>query len=233
MFAFLRRVSGAALEAVLPSPVTMAVAENPWQPCPAHVYCARCGASVGPGEAREDGCSACAGLRLPWSRVTRLDAWGEPVKDFILAMKYRQHWAFAPWFGGLLAAAIVLDAPANALVVAVPMHWLRRTGRGYNQAELIARALAKAGGLDYANPLRRIRRTPRQAAQSLSGREANVRGAFALRRSARALVKDRHVILVDDVKTTGATLRQCARLLKRAGARSVQVAVVAVADKKG
>ncbi len=233
MFALLRRVTCALLDAVLPSPVTIAVAENPWQPCPAHVYCAHCGAAAGPGEAREDGCSACAGQRLPWNRVTRLDAWEEPVKSFVAAMKYRSHWAFAPWFGQLLATAITLDAPADAVVVPVPMHWLRRTARGYNQAGLMAEALAKTGGLECANPLKRIRRTPRQAAQSKAGREANVRGAFALRRSARALVGGRHVILVDDVKTTGATARQCARLLRRAGAQSVHLAVVAVADKKG
>lgn len=220
------------LDAVLPSPVDLALAQTPWQPCPPHAYCARCGACAGPGEAREDGCSACAGRRLPWARVTRLDAWDEPVKGFVAAMKYRQHWAFAPWFGRLLAKAVALDVPADPLVVAVPMHWTRRTARGYNQAQLIAGSLAKAQGWRGADPLARVRRTPRQAGQSRSGRARNVRGAFALRRGAAAAVRGRHVILVDDVLTTGATARQCARLLRRAGASSVQVAVVAVAQLK-
>lgn len=220
------------LDALLPSPVDLALAQTPWSPCAAHAYCARCGESAGPGEAREDGCARCAGKRLPWARVTRLDAWGEPVQSFVAAMKYHGQFAFAPWLGGLLAQAITLDAPKDALVVSVPMHWTRRVMRGYDQAALIADALAKAGGFDRGHSLARARRTPRQAAQTRAGRARNVRGAFRLARFNGAKVRGRHVILVDDVKTTGATLRQCARLLKRAGAAQVQVAVVAVADGK-
>jgi ComF family protein len=220
------------LDAVLPSPVDLALAQTPWAPCAAHAYCARCGESAGPGEAREDGCSRCAGKRLPWARVTRLDAWGEPVQSFVAAMKYRGHFAFAPWLGGLLAQALALDASKDAVVAHVPMHWTRRVARGYDQADLLADAVAAASGFPRVRPLARARRAPRQAAQTLAGRERNARGAFRLSRLARRQVQGRHVVLVDDVKTTGATLRQCARLLKRAGAASVQVAVVAVADRR-
>jgi len=232
MFAFFRSITCALLDAVLPSPVTIALEETPWQPDAAHAYCTRCGSSTGFGEAKADGCARCSEVRFPWARVTRLGAWEAPLTAFIGAMKYRQHWAWAPYFGGHLAESLRLDAPAAPVVVCVPMHWMRRLERGYNQAELIAEKLAKAQGWPYARPLKRARNDPKQMSLSRNQRLLHARGAYALRRNAKAQVNGRHMILVDDVLTTGATLRQCARLLRRAGAASVHVAVVAVSDRK-
>ena len=232
MFAFLRRAVTALLDALLPSPITLALAETPWQPDTVHAYCPRCGSSAGFGAVKADGCSRCVGQRFPWARVTRLGAWEEPLQAFVGAMKYRQHWAWAPWFGTHLAEALRLDAPAAPVVVCVPMHWRRRLERGYNQADLMAEALAKTRQWPLAHPLKRARHDPKQMSLSRNQRLVHARGAFALRKNAARQIGGRHVILVDDVLTTGATLRQCARLLRRAGAASVHVAVVAAADRR-
>lgn len=196
-------------------------------------YCPRCGATAGPGEVTDRGCSSCLNQRLPWQRVVRLSAYEPPVSDWIVAMKFARQWTWAAWFGQELAEVIREhedgQPQTRRVVCPVPMHITRRTRRGYNQAELIADAMAKALGAPRVNLLRRVRRTPPQTDVRVSDRAANVRGAFAPRPIDPT---GWDVWLVDDVKTTGATLRACAKLLKRAGADRVHVAVAAVADPK-
>ena len=133
--------------------------------------------------------------------------------------------------GERLAEAIDAPSDPNRLIVcAVPMHRLRRWRRGYNQADLIARALAEARGWRYAALLKRTRHTPPQTAIAPSQRHHNVRHSFA---NERVDLSGYDVLLIDDVKTSGATLAACTRLLRQAGARSVYAAVIAVADPKG
>ncbi|MCC7203647.1 MAG: ComF family protein, partial [Phycisphaeraceae bacterium] len=119
------------------------------------------------------------------------------------------------------------NAPRIA-VCPVPMHWMRRWKRGYNQSFLIAEALARQTGYPLVELLRRTRRTPPQTAVTHSMRRANVRGSFAIRPVDAA---GWTIWLVDDVKTTGATARACATLLRQAGAEHVNLAVVAVAGE--
>ena len=111
-------------------------------------------------------------------------------------------------------------------VVPVPLHLTRRWSRGFNQADDLARVL----GLPVCHALRRVRRTATQASLGASDRYVNVEGAFAATRRARTL-QARAVVLVDDVKTTGATLEACARALKRAGVREVRVLTAATAAR--
>src|SRR5262249_51418597 len=153
----------------------------------------------------------------------------EASKDLILRFKHgdRTEYAalFARWIGRA-AAEVVADADA---VAPVPLHPLRLLKRRYNQAAEIARPLARRAGLEYlADVLVRTRRTESQgAAGSGAGRRRNVAGAFAVPQSRAKLVKGRRVLLIDDVLTTGATVNACARALLKAGARGVDVAVVA------
>lgn len=116
------------------------------------------------------------------------------------------------------------------LFVPVPLHWTRRLSRGYNQAAVLARGLAHPGpGLCMA--LKRGRATriqPLMASQAQ--RRQNVRGAFAIKVSGR--VAGRRVCLVDDITTSGATLDECARVLKEAGAKNVYALVLAVAGQE-
>ena len=118
----------------------------------------------------------------------------------------------------------------KVVVSAVPMHWRGRWRRGFDQAALMARALGRARGWPLAPVLTRNRHTPPQSTVVTSKRADNVRGAFHIK---TVDLRGYELILVDDVKTSGATLSICVRLLHRAGARSVHTAVAAVADPRG
>ncbi|MFA7484894.1 MAG: phosphoribosyltransferase family protein [Phycisphaerae bacterium] len=111
----------------------------------------------------------------------------------------------------------------------VPLHWLRRLSRGYNQSFLMAKAI-RPKGIKISADLVRIRYTEQQAGcNTFSQRAKNVKGAFAVRKGHRFTGKT--VCLVDDIKTSGATLNECAKVLKDAGASKVFAAVIAVAGQ--
>jgi competence protein ComFC len=113
--------------------------------------------------------------------------------------------------------------------VPVPLHWRRRLARGYNQAELIAKTIRHPRAKTNQD-LARVRYTKMQPLLTPTQRQANVLDAFAIRRGHR--FEGKTVCLVDDVKTTGATLNECAKVLKEAGAKRVYGLVVAVAGQQ-
>jgi ComF family protein len=202
-----------------------------WQADEIDDYCPRCGASAGPGSVTPRGCAFCLNKAVPWERLTRLGLYGEPLGEWVKQLKFHRRWRYGQWLGGRLALAIGEPRnPKKLVVCAVPMHRLRMWRRGYNQADLIARAVAEHRGWRFAPILKRTRHTPPQTSIAPSRRHDNVRGSFGIERVDLA---GHDVVLIDDVKTTGATLGSCTRLLHEAGARSVHAAVVAVADPKG
>jgi ComF family protein len=109
-------------------------------------------------------------------------------------------------------------------IVPVPLHPWRRLRRGFNQARDLAERLDRP----VVDALWRVRATPSQMSLGAAARHTNVRGAFAMKIRAAAL-DDRIVVLVDDVRTTGATLDECAKVLRRAGAREVRALTIALA----
>jgi ComF family protein len=112
--------------------------------------------------------------------------------------------------------------------VPVPLHWAKRVLRGYNQSLLIAKKLEHPGAR-VCTDLVRIRYTKEQPSLTPAGRKANVAGAFAVRKGHK--FSGKRICLVDDIKTTGATLNECARTLKQAGAERVYALVLAVAGQ--
>ena len=161
------------------------------------------------------------------------------MRSLIHALKYDGILPVAERLGGLLAEAILkLDGDSSTrvrelLVVAVPLHALKRKQRGFNHAELLAKAavqvlraqrpdwkLTVAGGA-----LERRKATLSQAGLSPHQRRANLRGVFFVPQP--ELVAGQDVLLIDDIYTTGATARACSQVLRRAGAASVRVATVA------
>lgn len=143
------------------------------------------------------------------------------------ALKYHRNFSAGRWaarlLGGRLAAS-PLFADVD-LVVPVPLHWSRRWRRGYNQAAVIAREVARALDAPCSERLLRRRRRTRSQAH-LPGREqraANVAGAFALRQGRAP--QARHILLIDDVFTTGATLAACHDALRRACSPQVRISV--------
>jgi len=208
-----------------------AAEDMPWQPDSHENYCYRCGGSVGPGEATLDGCHDCRGTRPPWKRVVRLGAYKPPLSTRIVAMKFGRSWPWATKFGHQLGDVIGKPhATQPTIVCPVPLHWRRRLARGFDQTRLIAEALAARLNLPCMQLLRRTRHTQPMTLQPVSKRRAAVRGAFAC----QPLDLTGHdVWLVDDVLTTGATLRACCRQLKACGAERINVAVVAKSSPGG
>lgn len=147
-------------------------------------------------------------------------------------MKFARQWALAERLGGMLADSLPeTDHGLATVVVPVPLHWTRRLTRGFDQSAVLARTFADRRGWPVAPVLRRRRRRrPQSAITNHAERLRNVRGVFA----ARPIDLSGHAVwLVDDVITTGATAAQAARLLRRAGASWVGLAVAAVADPHG
>jgi ComF family protein len=112
----------------------------------------------------------------------------------------------------------------------MPLHWRKRLERGFNQSELLAKVLSKRTGIPVVNALRRRKSTTPQAGLTRAQRRTNVAGAFEA--DQRERIDGRHVLLIDDVLTTGATASACAAVLKRAGARRVTVLTLARADRR-
>lgn len=167
------------------------------------------------------GCDHCP--KEPQFSVARAAYLYAGVADrMVKKLKYDRREEYAPELAKHMAAVVARDRDRLAAdwIVPVPLHHTRRRSRGFNQAEQIARALARLTGMALAR--RVLRRTRPTESQTFLGREEralNVAGAFAVRRPEG--IAGSRVLLVDDVYTTGATLNECARVLREAGAREV------------
>ncbi len=139
----------------------------------------------------------------------------------IHALKYGGERRLARPLGNALARRWTACGMRGDLFVPVPVHRERLRERGFDQAELLAREAGRAAGVPVAGALVRARRTGRQADLDRAGRAGNVAGAFAVPPSVTARVSGRWVVLVDDVMTTGATLREGALVIYSAGAVAV------------
>ncbi len=193
-----------------------------------HFTCPRCASTVGPHVVLEGGCLTCRDVGFYFERAVRCGPYEGLRRELILRMKQPTGECLAEWVGEAWARSAdeKLRALGADFVVPVPLHWRRRWLRGYNQSEVLARALAGRLGL-ACRPrwLRRIRHTPLQTEQSATARRANVRGVFHA--PSRPELRNRTILLVDDVLTTGSTASEAARALRDAGAAAVVVAVLA------
>ena len=153
-----------------------------------------------------------------------------PLRAAIHRLKYGGEAGLAAELGALVALELVRDLASGVAldaIVPVPLHPSRAAARGYDQAALLARAVAERAGLPLRPALHRIRGSRPQVELDRAARAANIRGAFvAEARSLRGL----RVALVDDVATTGATLSDAAAAARSAGARAVRAYVVAVEE---
>jgi len=206
--------------------------------------CGRCIAAPQPLEA-EFFCGSC---RTPFQNAFPLDAEGRcglcrsglrgfdaaysfaaydgVLRQLIHLYKYGRIKTLAGPLSDLLARAMPLDERFDA-IVPVPLHWLRQWKRGFNQSELLARALGRRTGIPVARALKRSRATRAQAGLSNHARRQNVTRAFRAR-----AVAGKRILLIDDVMTTGSTVAACGRALKQAGAARVAVLTVARADRR-
>ncbi len=202
------------------------------------MLCTCCGEAMGMESERFAGgradtilCTPCRMAPPAFARAVAYAVYADEVREMLHLLKYDGVRSVAPLLGGMLAEAVRrLPLAEGTMVVAVPLFSARQRGRGYNQAEVLAGEAMKAlPRLEAAHGvLRRVRDTEAQFSMSPRARRANLRGAFAVPDALRIAGKD--VLVVDDIYTTGATTRECARVLRAAGARTVWVATLARAQ---
>lgn len=171
-------------------------------------------------------CERKYGLDGLWS----LGIYENPLRSAIQKLKYKwvnelagilsnlliEYWArYQPHF----LDKIKVMHGENWAVMPVPLHWTRQNKRGYNQSALLGKLLAKKMGLEYKDLLKRTRPTKPQVGLDSYQRKQNIRNAFALKSKDQRPMTN--ILLVDDVWTTGSTLRECCYVLKRGGAKSV------------
>jgi ComF family protein len=191
-----------------------------------HPVCPRCRFFVGGEEAA---CPVDRSHGVPPFPVWALGLFDDYYRRLIHAFKFENRRDCGDFLGERLGAQVARDPRACAIeaVVPVPLHRARRRERGFNQSELLAAAVAAAIGRPVLPDLVRVRNTKSQTALDGRRRQENVAGAFTLRGARPPKV----VLLVDDVVTTGATIRECAVALAEAGAGRIFGAVVALAEQ--
>jgi len=178
----------------------------------------------------EDGrCALCRLGLNGFDAAYSFGAFEAELRELIHVFKYGGVETLAQPLGRFLALALPRDERFDA-VVPMPLHWMRRWSRGFNQSELLAREIGRRASVPVRKLVRRVKATTPQAGLTNAKRRANVGGAFRVRRGANA--RGLRVLLVDDVMTTGATASACARVLKQAGAARVVLLTVARVDRR-
>jgi len=192
-------------------------------PRQAATVCPQCAIETPLGER----CGTCLKSLPAFTRTIAPFRYEFPVDRLIQALKYIHRLPLAKWFGNSLSEQIVADE--HDLLLPLPLHPSRLRDRGFNQSAEIARAIHNQLGIPMdVDCLARKRATPPQAALPLKERARNVRGAF----ESTADLSGKRILLVDDVMTTGSTLRECARVLQLHGAAQITLAVAARAQRR-
>lgn len=194
--------------------------------------CTVCGTPFLTQDGTDHPCGNCLSHPPPFDAARAAFLFHGTVRDLIHRYKYDRHIQLRRPLGLLLAgtlAPVVAEWEAD-LLLPVPLHRRRLRRRGFNQAALLVELLAKEWCLPLERHLlQRVRWTEPQVNLPAPARPANVKGAFALKEGTE--VKGKRIILVDDVFTTGSTLAECARVLKRAGATAVFAVTLARAGR--
>ena len=212
--------------------------ENPDdRPCPlclaeikffSHPRCPRCGLGFGETPGEDHLCSGCLTEERYFTMARALGPYEGLMVEAISRFKYQGASRLAKPLGTLLAEYKDPDFPFSGfdLILAVPLHRQRLRQRGFNQSLLLARRISRRHSipLDFT-ALQRTRPTQPQTQLSGSERQKNIRGAFEVR--APEATRDKQILLIDDVFTTGATVQECSKVLLKAGAKRVDVLTLA------
>jgi ComF family protein len=205
--------------------------------------CSICGEALSvSGIVQEPLCGVCRRTKPHFDRALAFGAYEGNLRSLIHLLKYDRVKTAAGFLGGLLNGLLMevssTAAGSSFLVIPVPLYRAKRWERGFNQSELLVRSalehLNNAGSSPFelhTGNLKRVRATASQTGLTRHQRRENVRGAFAVLKP--EAITGRDILLVDDVLTTGTTLNECARTLRRAGAKTVRAATVARVFKHG
>ena len=216
-------------------PAQRAITDAGWKRDEPDSYCRRCGSSVGAGEATNSGCGSCRGRATPVNALVRLGAYTDVLRQWIPAIKYQRWSDMAELLGRQLGVALteskLLDV-SRCVVVPMPMPWQRRIYRGIDHTLAIA---AAAAAQLHAPLVRMLAATNGKPQMALSSTERLRHGGRGLRvrwRLGGWRLSHVQLVLVDDVRTTGASMQRAARLLRPLKPAAVIAAVLAVSDDR-
>jgi ComF family protein len=168
-------------------------------------------------------CATCQQSPPPFACTTAPLLYEFPVDAAIKAMKFRRKLFYVPAFANVLVQAMSTVPTDVDALLPVPLHWRRQAVRGFNQASELASFLGRETGLPILKNVVRQRATPYQSGLAAAHRQRNLRAAFAV----RGAIQARHVLIIDDVVTTGETCRQLAVTLHDAGVTDISVMAIA------
>jgi competence protein ComFC len=198
--------------------------------CVSGSYCPTCAAEVSEYALIDGQCPVCAGLQRTVDGIARVGVYDKRFHEIVLSFKKgatELRHILVPLADSALKGSMFYSEIDR--FVPVPLHWTRRLARGYNQADVLARRLSHPTA-KRCLALTRVRATRIQPNMtSPAQRRKNVQGAFAVKQA--ALVRGHTICLIDDITTSGATLHECAKVLKKAGAKQVYALVLAVAGQ--
>lgn len=191
------------------------------------LVCELCGTPL-PGEGEGAECDDCLALGRPWEQGRAAFLYKDTGRKLVLGLKHADRMELARPAGEWLHRAARPILRDGMVVAPVPLHWRRLFRRRYNQAALVSGRLAQLAGLSHVpDLLQRVRSTGTQDGRDRDGRFGNLVGAMRVHPKRVHALRGAHVLLVDDVMTSGATLTACAEACLAAGARRVSVAVLA------
>jgi competence protein ComFC len=196
-------------------------------------FCTSCGEMFDGNITSNFLCPNCRDLSYDFRFARPVLQSSEPARGLIHGLKYQRNLYLARDLARIASEAFSDERLKRALeerwaLVPVPLHWKREQSRHYNQSEEIARHLGKMLGLPLVKALKRVRATPTQTHLSRRQRLQNLRGAIELTRAGRRLDRETTagIIIIDDVFTTGATVQECARMLKKNQHENIVVVTV-------
>lgn len=194
----------------------------PWN----DVYCERCGRPLPSRQPPGVCCADCQRRPPPYDRARAVFVYQYPVDRVLTAIKFKRQLGYLPGITDSLAGLFVREFPHCDALLPVPLHRWRQMTRGFNQAVELCRPLSRRFGQRILMDVSRSKATQPQSGLSAADRRRNLHDAF----QPPELLRCRHPVIVDDVITTGATVAQLSRILRRAGAQSIGVLAVATAQ---
>lgn len=191
-------------------------------------FCSICGFPFNISIENENICAPCARKSPLFARARAAVYYNDASKPMILRFKHADALHITPLFAEWLYQAGYDLFPQAEYLVPIPLHWSRLVYRGYNQAALLSQKLSKKTKIPHLpDLLERIRRTPSQGELTSKEREKNVSNAFKLNKKYEQLIHDKHILLIDDVFTSGATVQACTKILKKSGAKQIDILTLA------
>lgn len=186
-------------------------------------FCPKCGLPVGSGVNSPD-CKTCRGRAIHYDKLLFVNEYKTYIGELVVNFKYRKDKILAHFLSKMIYDKIKMTYTEIDAIIPVPMYWIKKIKRGFNQSEMIGFELSQQFRIPLAtNILKRSKKGENQAGQSRTIRYKGAKGLYALKKKSDF----KNVLLVDDVVTTGSTLSECAKVLKEAGIEKVYCAAIA------